>query len=167
MYLHKRPKVEESFDLQDEPEDPPVILHAINYDKKNGGHAPFFITLVINDLLLHNCMLDSGASTNVMSLKVMNQLGLKITRPYRNVCGIDSRAIPVCGLIKDLKVSLATYPDISLLMDVVVIDVPDAWGMLLSRKWATTLGGSLQMDLSYATIPTLKEVLSPSIENLL
>jgi hypothetical protein len=38
-------------------------------------------------------------------------------------------------------------------MDVVVIDVPDAWGMLLSRKWAATLGGSLQMDLSYATIP--------------
>jgi hypothetical protein len=40
-------------------------------------------------------------------------------------------------------------------MDVVVIDVLDAWGMLLSRKWVATLGGSLQMDLSYATIPTL------------
>jgi hypothetical protein len=56
-----------------------------------------------------------------MSLKVMNHLGLNIRRTYRNVCGIDSRAIPVCGLIKDLKVNLATYPDISLLMDVVVI----------------------------------------------
>jgi hypothetical protein len=49
----------------------------MNYDKKNGGHAPFFITLMINNLLLHNCMLDYGASTNVMALKVMNQLGLK------------------------------------------------------------------------------------------
>jgi hypothetical protein len=38
-------------------------------------------------------------------------------------------------------------------MDVVVIDVPDAWGMLLSRKWVATLGGNLQMDLTYATIP--------------
>jgi hypothetical protein len=89
-------------------------------------------------------MLDYGDSTNVMALKVMNKLGLKITRPYRNVCGIDSRAIPVCGLIKYLKVSLDTYPNISLLMDVVIIDVPDAWGMLLSRKWVATLGGSLQ-----------------------
>jgi hypothetical protein len=43
--------------------------------------------------------------------------------------------------------------EVSIVMDVVVIDVPDAWGMLLSRKWAATLGGSLQMDLSYATIP--------------
>jgi hypothetical protein len=42
-----------------------------------------------------------------------------------------------------------------MLMDVVVIDAPDSWGMLLSRKWAAaSLGGSLQMDLSYATIPT-------------
>jgi ribonuclease HI len=39
-------------------------------------------------------------------------------------------------------------------MDIVVIDVPDAWGMLLNRKAAADLGGNLQMDLSYATIPT-------------
>jgi len=39
-------------------------------------------------------------------------------------------------------------------MDVVVIVVPNAWGMLLSRKWAANLRASLQIDLSYATIPT-------------
>jgi hypothetical protein len=38
-------------------------------------------------------------------------------------------------------------------MDVVVIDIPDVWGMLLSKEWDATLGGILQMDLSYATIP--------------
>jgi hypothetical protein len=52
-------------------------------------------------------MLDSGASTNVMTLKVMKQLGLEITRPYGNVCGIDSKSIGVCGLIEDLEVFLA------------------------------------------------------------
>jgi hypothetical protein len=30
-------------------------------------------------------MLDSGASTNVTTLEVMNELGLTISRPYRNV----------------------------------------------------------------------------------
>jgi len=101
-------------------------------------------------------MFYSGASNNVMSLKFMNRLDLKVTRPYRNVCGINSRAILLCGLIKDLKVILATYLDISLLMDFVVIDVPDAWGMLLYRKWVATLGGILQMDFSYVTILTLE-----------
>jgi len=36
-----------------------------------------------------------------------------------------------------------------------VIDVPDPWGMLLSRKITTGLGGSIQIDLTYATIPIL------------
>jgi hypothetical protein len=67
---------------------------------------------------------------------------------------MDSQEIKVCGLIKDLKVSLVIYLDISILMNVIVIDVPYAWGMLLSRKRAAGLGGSIHMDLSYATIAT-------------
>jgi hypothetical protein len=102
----------------------------MHYDHTNEERAPFFISLVVNDLFLHNCMLDFGDSTNVMSLKVMNQLGLRITWPYRNVGGIDS-----------------------IVMDVVVIGVLYVWGMLLSMKWDATLGGSLKMDLFYATIP--------------
>jgi hypothetical protein len=67
-------------------------------------------------------------------------------------CGY--REIKVCGLIKDLKVGPTAYSDIFVLMDVTVIDVPNAWGMLLSENWATCLGGNIRMDLSHATIPT-------------
>ncbi|CAF4291091.1 unnamed protein product, partial [Adineta steineri] len=83
----------------------------------------------------------------------MNQLNLKITRPYKNVCAMDSREVEVHGIILGLQLKLAAYPKITFQMDILVIDVPDAWGMLLSRKWGATLGGSIQMDLSYATIP--------------
>ena len=71
-------------------------------------------------------MLDSRASSTVMPLKVMNQVGLKTIRPYRNVCAMDSREIEVRGLIKDLMINLAAHPNISILMDVIVSDVPDA-----------------------------------------
>ena len=37
-------------------------------------------------------------------------------------------------------------------MDVVVVDVPTKFGMLLSRYWAAKLKGTMQMDMSYATI---------------
>jgi hypothetical protein len=120
----------------------------MNGDRHSGGHAPFFINLIMNDLFIHNCMLEYRDSTNVMSLNIMNEFGLKTTRPYKSVCGIESKEINVCNLIKDLKVSLFTYLYVSILMDVVIIYVPDSWGMLVSRKCATTLGGSIQMDLS-------------------
>ena len=37
-------------------------------------------------------------------------------------------------------------------MDVVVDDIPPKYGMLLSRSWGAKLQGSLQLDMSYATI---------------
>ena len=41
-------------------------------------------------------------------------------------------------------------------MDVVAADVPPKFGMLLSRSWIKILGGTLQMDLTYATIPVFR-----------
>jgi len=139
---------------ENEDDEDELIMLQTTKDKKEGSYPPFYMSLHINGLMLHNCMLDLGASTNVMPLKVMNQLGLKVTRPYRNVCGIDSRKIEAHGLIKDPEVHFFQHPDMSLLMDVVGIDVSDAWGMLLSRKWGAQVGGTLQLDLSYAKIPT-------------
>ena len=38
-------------------------------------------------------------------------------------------------------------------MDIVVVDVPDVWGILLSRKFVAMLGGTLEMDLNYINVP--------------
>jgi hypothetical protein len=55
-------------------------------------------------------------------------------------------------MIKDLLVNIAQIPVKSILMDVVVDDVPAKYAMLLSRSWGAKLGGSLQLDMTYATI---------------
>jgi hypothetical protein len=56
-------------------------------------------------------------------------------------------------MIKYLVVNLAQIPVKSILMDVVIVDVPAKYGMLLSRSWGDKLGGSLQLDMTYSTIP--------------
>ena len=120
--------------MEESHEDAPVVLQTMSQEGTNGSHNPFFITLVVNDLLLHNSMLDYGESTYVMPLTIMNQLGIKTSRPYHNICTMNSREIGVLGLIKDIKVSLVAHPDISVLMDILVNDVPASWGILLSRN---------------------------------
>jgi hypothetical protein len=40
----------------------------------------------------------------------------------------------------------------SVVMDIMVADVPPKFGMILSRSWIKILGGTLQMDLTYDTI---------------
>jgi len=133
-----RDKVKRFLRVEENSEDPTILLQPNHFERSKEEHAPFFISLAVNDLWLRNCMFDSRVSANVMTLKVMNELGLEITRPYRNVCGIDSKAIRVCGLIKNLEVFLANYPEVSIIMDVVVIDLLDSCGMLY-------LGSELQL----------------------
>ena len=96
--------------------DAPIVLQTMNQGKKNGGHSPLYVSILVNDLLLHNYILDMGEPTNLMSLNVMRQLGITITMPYRNVCAMDSMEINVFGLIKELHVKSVVYPNISILM---------------------------------------------------
>ena len=39
------------------------------------------------------------------------------------------------------------------MMDIVVVDIPPKFGFLLSQSWSKRLGGTLQVDLTYDTIP--------------
>lgn len=84
--------------------------------------------------MLHNYMLDIGATSNVMPLKIMEKLGLKISRPYKNLFGFDSKIVPTHGLIQGQRVESHSHLDISFLMDIVVVDIPITYGVLLSRK---------------------------------
>jgi hypothetical protein len=113
-------------------QDAPMIFQ--NWDRVNEKNQPFFLSLLVNNYLLHNCMLDFGESSNVMTKKVMEQLNLRISRPYHNIFSMDIKMIKVHGLIKILQVNLVAFPDILIETDIVVIDVSDAWGTFLLRK---------------------------------
>jgi hypothetical protein len=69
------------------------------------------------------------------------------------VCGFESRAIPTHGVIENVEVCLGRYLERVIHMEIVVVDVPDVWGMLLSRKFVAMLGGTLEMDLTYINVP--------------
>ena len=87
----------------------------------------------------------------------MDSLGLDITRPYKDLFSFYSREVKCLVLIKDLVVILHQMPEKSLVMDVVVVDVPPKFGIFLSRSWEAKLKGTFQMDLSYAMIPVFGE----------
>jgi ribonuclease HI len=122
-------------------------------EDRDDSSPPFYTSLNIHDKVLHNCSMDSGASHNLMPKTVMEELGLEVTKAYHDLYSFDSRRVQCLGVIKDLVVTLFQLPMKSVVMDIVVADVPPKFGMLLSRSWIKNLGGTLQMDLTYATIP--------------
>ena len=66
---------------------------------------PFYLSLNAHDMVVHNAMLDSGTSHNLMSKGVVESLGLEITRPYKDLYSFDSRRVKCLGLIKDMVVT--------------------------------------------------------------
>lgn len=69
----------DSLNLQ---EDSPFVMFGPHVEEKYPT-TPFYITLLMHDLMLHDCMLDSSASNNLMPLSVIKQLGVHITKPYK------------------------------------------------------------------------------------
>ena len=83
-------------------------------------------------------------------------MGLKVTRPYRNVCGFKSKSIPTHGVVENVEVHLKEYPEKTVCIDIIVVDVPDVWGMLLSRKFGAMIGGSCYRTVCRRGLGSLK-----------
>jgi hypothetical protein len=120
-------------------------------DRDDSSH-PFYTSLNIHDKVLHNFLMVSGESHNIMPNIVMEELRLEVTKTYHELYSFHSKKVKCLGVIKDLVVSVFQFPMKIIVMDIVVDDVPPKFGIPLSRSWIKILGGTLQMDLSYSTI---------------
>ena len=99
--------IPDSLNLQEER---PMVVFGPHVEELDASTPPFYVSLVIHDMLLHNCMLDSEASHNLLPLSMMEQLGLQITHPYKDLYSFDSKRVKCLGMIKDLVVNLAQIP---------------------------------------------------------
>ena len=146
-------------DMANVEDDYPKLIFSPAIEEYEENEAPhFYLSLRVHEFILHNAMLDSGASHHLMPKSVMENLGLDITRKYHDLYSFDSSRVHSIVLIKDLVVSLDQIPAKNVLMDVVVADVPPRVGMLLSRSWGAKLKGTIQLDFSYATIPVFGQL---------
>lgn len=76
-------------------------------EEHDSSTPEFYISLLMHTFILHNFMLDLGASHNLKPLLVMKQLNLQIKKHYKDLYYFDSKKVKYVGLIKDLVVSLA------------------------------------------------------------
>jgi hypothetical protein len=132
--------------LEDNFEEFPVVHQVGNMETKYGESAPFYVTLQINDFLLHNCVFDPNTPINIMTEEVMHQLGLSLSQP--NMQGGFTR-----GNIKDMSVSFHACQNSTFTIDVLAIDTLSKWGILLRRDLIENLNESFQYQGSEAIIP--------------
>ena len=139
--LQPRTPIDADFvNLQD---DKPTVILGPMIEALDESCPLFYISLNIHDKILHNCLLDLGESHNLMPKEVMDDLGLNITKPYHDIFSFYSRKVKFLGLVKDLVINLSQLPSKSIVMDIVVADIPPNFGILLCSSWSKMLGGTL------------------------
>ena len=121
-------------------DDAPTIVFGSKIENVDDDEVPpFYLSLNVHDMIVHNAMLYFGASNNLIPKRVVESLGLEVTRPYKDLYSFDSRKVKWLGSIKDMVVTLTKNPSRTMVMDAVVADIPPKFGVLLSRSWTSKL----------------------------
>ena len=112
-------------DILEVANDVPTIVFGLKLENLDEEEAPpFYLSLNVHDMIVHNAMIDSGASHNLMPKGVVEIFGLEVTRPYKDLYSFDSKKVKCLGLIKDMVVTLEKIPSKTVVMDVIVADIP-------------------------------------------
>ena len=78
-------------------------------------------------------MIDSRASSNVMPYSVCKKLNAKPTPCEIQIIQLDRSKVKIIGELKGVMIRMATNPQIFQVIDIVVVDILDVYGMFLSR----------------------------------
>ena len=97
-----QPKVHIDTDFVNLQDDKPVVTLGPMIEDLKDSFPPFCISLNIHDKILHNCLLDSRPSHNLMPKAVMDEIGLSITKPYHDLFSFDSRKFKCLASSKTL-----------------------------------------------------------------
>ena len=66
---------------------------------------------------------------------------------------LDRSHVKVMGELKDVMIRLASNSKVHQVIDVIVVDIPEAYGLILSRDWSSKLNGYFATEWSHLWLP--------------
>ena len=94
-------------------------------------------------------MVDSGASTNVMPLSVCERINGQ-PKPYNGkIIQLDRTTVKVVGEMEDVMICLSADERVCQFIDIMVADILEAYGLILSRDWYAKLDAYFAIDWSH------------------
>jgi hypothetical protein len=114
---------------------------------------PFFSTFEIFNRNVHNCMVDSGASSNVMPWSVCQKINAKVQPSNLKIIQLDRTSVKVIGGLRNVLIRLSSNPKVHQVIDIIVVDIPEVYGLFLGREWSEQLHGYFVTDWSHLWLP--------------
>jgi tetrahydromethanopterin S-methyltransferase subunit F len=78
-----------------------------------------------------------------MPYSIVQKIKCNSTKSETHIIQLDRIEVKVIGELKDVMIMISSNPKIHQVIDIVVVDIPKAYGMLLSRDWSHKSKGIL------------------------
>jgi hypothetical protein len=119
----------------------PSVNSCSLYKRGNNFFPPFLLTFEVFNKNLHNFLVDSRASSNVMPLSIYKKLNTNLLKSDKHIIQLDRSQVKVIGELKYVMIRMATHSKFFQVIDIIIVDIPKAYGLLLSRYWSEKLNG--------------------------
>ena len=101
-------------------------------NKSRSRTPPFLLTFEIFNQNVHGYLVDSGASSNVMPYLVCKNINVEPRICKTKIRELDKSNVNVMGELKDFLIQLASNSNAHQMIDIIVVDIPEAYRLILS-----------------------------------
>ena len=99
-------------------------VNSFSLDKRGNPFVPpFLLKFEVFNINLHNFLVDSGASSNVMPLLICKKLNATPLKSYKHVIKLDRIQVNVIGELKYFMIRMPTHPKFVQVIDIIVVDI--------------------------------------------
>ena len=117
--------------------------------KSRSQTPPFLLIFEIFKQNVLNCLVDSGASSNVMPYLVCKKLNAEPQLCKTMIIQLDRSHVKVFKELKDVLIWLSSNSKVHQTIYIIVVDIPETYGVILSRDWSAKLNGYFSTDWSH------------------
>lgn len=102
-------------------------------DRSNSHTPPFLLTDEIFNKKMHNFLIDSGASSNIMLRIVYTKLNVSPQKSIVHIVQLDRKKAEVLGEMNSVTIRLSSNLNVCQVIDMLVVDIPKFYGLILAR----------------------------------
>lgn len=120
-----------------------ILKSVVNVENLNTNTLcpPFILAFEIFNYNVHNCLIDSSASTNVMPLSVAKKINAKWDKTDAQIIQLNKSLVQTIGELNNVISHLSSNHRVHQCINIVIVDITKACVLLLSSDWSCNLQG--------------------------
>lgn len=122
-------------------------------DRSNSHTPPFLLTYEIFNKNLHNCLIDLGASSNIIPRSICMKLNVSPQKSIVHIVQLDREKVEVLGEMYSVNIRISPNPKVCQVIDILVVDIPKFYCLILSIDWSEKLHGYFATYWSHMCLP--------------